>query len=254
MTIIRTLFSGISRRAIDLQRRDAETVVGWLEDDYHHLGITLVHDGHTIRDFRTYFQRYPWSTCPQAQDPLSGLIGKPLVSRASDIGKLTNMRLQCTHLFDLAGLLAAHALEGRDHRIFKVTVTAPNAHAGDDYRLRGILEDDGKQVLSWDVEGSVIVEPAAIAGQSTERGFREWTETMALVDAERALVLRRALFIAANRRFNRRGVMEADSIDFGAVCYTFQPETRKAAVRACENFHPFDDIPEQMLSLRDTKP
>ncbi|TAK53601.1 MAG: DUF2889 domain-containing protein [Gammaproteobacteria bacterium] len=250
----RTLFTGISRRAIDLQRWDPETVVGWLEDDYHHLGVTLAHDGTTIRDVRTDFRRHPWVTCPRAVEPLRELIGKPLVSRASEIGRLTDMRQQCTHFLDLVGLLAAHAFHEIEHRAFHAMVRAPNAAAGDDHRLRAALFEDGKEMMCWEVEGPTIMAPATAAGQSVERGFREWTETMTRTDAERALVLRRALFVATGRRFDRRAIQAAGSLDLGTVCYSFQPGVREMAVRAGDNFHPFDHAPEQMLALIGTCP
>ena len=87
-------FDGTYRRQIDLDAPDASTVVGWLEDESHHFGLTLVHDGTHICELRMAAPRYPWTTCAEAGRPLLALIGKPLVARASQLGTLADVRLQ----------------------------------------------------------------------------------------------------------------------------------------------------------------
>jgi hypothetical protein len=75
---------GIFRRQIDLRAWDGHTVVGWLEDEFHHFGVTLIHDGGHIRDVRVATPRHPWSTCAGAGVPLRALIGQPLTGRCAD--------------------------------------------------------------------------------------------------------------------------------------------------------------------------
>lgn len=36
---------GRLRRLFDLRQADERTVVGWIEGDFHHFGITLTHEG-----------------------------------------------------------------------------------------------------------------------------------------------------------------------------------------------------------------
>ncbi len=134
-----TGLAGRYRRLIDLRRQDDRTAVGWMEDDFHHFGVTVVHDGGVVVDVRAMAVRYPWTTCPGATEPLKALVGKPLVSRSSDIGGLIDMRVQCTHLFDLAGLVLAHAARGGDHRRYEVTVLdrAVTRLGADGIRRRG---------------------------------------------------------------------------------------------------------------------
>jgi len=79
---------------IDLRIVDARRAVGWLEDDFHHFGVTIEHEGGRVVDVRMAAPRTPWSTCPGAAKPLQALLGKPLVARASDVGSLLDMRLQ----------------------------------------------------------------------------------------------------------------------------------------------------------------
>ena len=61
---------GRARRLIDLQRWDNRTVVGWLEDDFHHFGVTVMHqEGHVV-DVAVAAPRHPYSTCPGSASAL----------------------------------------------------------------------------------------------------------------------------------------------------------------------------------------
>src|SRR5690554_4658629 len=114
-----TYGQGRMRRLIDLRCDDAHTAVGWLEDDFHHFGVTIKHDGNRVTGARMTAERYPWETCPGAAHPLKAIVGKPLISRASDIGRLLEMRQQCTHVFDLTGLVLAQAKKGHHQRRYE---------------------------------------------------------------------------------------------------------------------------------------
>jgi hypothetical protein len=245
-------FQGRFRRRIDLKRWDERTVVGWLEDDFHHFGMTLVHDGRTVTDIRAKAIRFPWTACPAADGHLKELIGQPLVDRISDIGRLLDMRVQCTHLFDLAGMVLAHARHGHGHRFFESTVTRVGPPE-DDLR-QAILTEGGAPVLTWDMRGgSDILGPQPFGGRSTDRGFREWTEGMEIEDADRAFILRRAVFVANGRIFTI-GPALAKDMGVPAVCHTYQPEVSRTAERVLNHIIPFDESGEDMLSLRHTMP
>lgn len=256
MTMRMVEFSGRFRRLIDLKAWDETTVVGWLEDDHHHFGVTLVHDGRVVKDVRIATPRHPWATCPSAGAPLRALIGQPLLGRCSDIGTLIDMRRQCTHLYDLTGLLLAHAYHRRDHRRYDATVVRldaiePSAPAG---WLHAELQLDGQKVLWWDISGETIMRPQACAGQPTDRGFREWIETMDEPDAEHAFVLRRAVFVSRSRTVDLSDVPSADAMNFPAVCHTYQQEQRVLAFAMPNSIRRFDKDPEAMLAQVDTKP
>src|SRR5215217_6421775 len=113
---------GRLRRLIDLDNRDAGRAVGWVEDDFHHVGVTVEHEGAIVKAVRVDPVRYPWATCAQVAAPLQALVGKPLVARSSDIGTLVEMREQCTHVFDLTGLVLAHIRRGGPARRYEVLV------------------------------------------------------------------------------------------------------------------------------------
>ncbi|MDY0012578.1 MAG: DUF2889 domain-containing protein [Rhodocyclaceae bacterium] len=258
MTIHFTDFEGTYRRLIDLKAWDPRTVVGWLEDDYHHFGITLVHDGARITDLRVAEPRYPWTACPGAAEPLKSLIGKPLFGRCADVGQYIDMRLQCTHLFDLAGLLAAHAYHQRDHHryhavVSRVDTVEPAAPKG---WVRGSLSRDGATSLAWDVEldSGAILQPAEAAGKSIDRGFREWIEGMDEARAEQAFVLRRAIFVSRGRKITLTEPHVANDMGMPPVCHNHQPGQRMASVRILESIRRFNAGPAGMLALVDTKP
>lgn len=249
-------FEGIFRRQIDLKAWDERTVVGWLEDESHHFGITLIHDGTRVRDLRVATPRHPWSTCADAGTPLRALIGQPLVHRCSAIGTLLDMQLQCTHLFDLTGLALAHAHARRHHRRYHGIVQPladliPDAPAA---ALRATLLRDGSEVLAWNLVDDTITAPAPYTGRSIFHGFREWSDTLEVDAAEKALVLRRVAFVAGGRRIDLKRARVAADMDPGPVCHTFQPEFRGISVRIRDAQLRFDDCPESMLRKATDKP
>ena len=228
-------FDGHAHRAIDIRATSDEEVVAWLEDDFHHFGVTLSHDGEVVTGVSMIARRYPYSTCPSAVEPIRDLIGAPLVKRASDVGRWINMRMQCTHIFDLAGLALAHAAARRMHRRYQTIV--------DDRHIvevlasgrrtlgsgRAVLLQDGVEVLVWDIDRHEITAPDEWIGQSLNKGFRGKTETLDIEPAEHANILRRAIMIAGGRSADRdTSLLPRENIKY-AVCHTYQPSQRPNA-------------------------
>jgi hypothetical protein len=250
------------RRKIELRRWARDTVVVWMEDDFHHFGVTLVHDGGQVRDIRGEMVRYPWSTCPGAAHKLRELIGKPLVSRASDVGRLIEMRVHCTHFFDLAGLAMAHAAHGRDRRLYDVVVLDRDVIAATEKTGLPLktgeglaaLWCDGQQVLRWHLDDQTIITPEASAGQSLQRGFREHTEAMEEEQAEYATILRRAVMVASGRLVDLLQFETAIELDSPPVCYSYQPERARIALHNHDSLRDYARSPEGMLAFRQRKP
>jgi len=250
-------FEGTFRRLIDLKTWDDETVVAWLEDDNHHFGLTLVHDGLVIKDLRAEMPRFPWGTCPGAVQPLRALIGRPLFGRCSEVGRYLDMRQQCTHLFDLAGLAAAHAFHHRVHHRYHAMVTRHDERepGGPPDWLHASLLRDEREVMWWNLCGATMMRPASAAGQSTDRGFREWTEKLDESSAEHAFVLRRAVFVARARTRNYTAARSPAEMGLPPVCHTHQPEIRPRARRVGDNYYiRWDAGSAGMLARADTKP
>lgn len=249
-------FEGIFRRQIDLRIWDEHTVVGWLEDEFHHFGITLVHDGEHIRDVRIAAPRPPWTTCSGAGEPLRQLVGRPLVARSSDVAAFADVRMQCTHLFDLASLLVAHAHGRREDIRYHGTVRRLDtleAGAPEEAR-RTTLYRNGREVMWWNLDDEHITAPAPYAGRSIAYGFRAWAEQRPVVEAEHALVLRRIAVASNGRRIPIEHLNNAAELGQGPICHTFQPGRSEVALPTQRSRRRFDHAEGDMLALATTKP
>ena len=250
---------GRLRRRIALHTQADGAVVAWVEDDFHHFGLTLEHDGGTVTNIASMAARAPWSTCPLASEPLRALIGKQMSQRASDIGTLIDMRMQCTHLFDLAGLAMAHACARRDRRDYEMLVP-DRACIGQVGRERqyeraiATLSRDGQPMLAIDFADPMILGPDAYAGRSFNAGFRAWIETLPLEEAEMLFVLRRAIMVAGGRMTDLDRFDHADDIGMPQVCYTMLPANRFTATRNKGTMRNYADSGEAMLGCKDIRP
>ncbi|WP_445948795.1 DUF2889 domain-containing protein [Sphingorhabdus sp.] len=251
---------GCLRRRIDIRRNSNGAVVAWLEDDFHHLGLTLEHDGERVTDIRVASERLPFTTCPLAEVSLKNLVGQELSRRSTDIGAMVKMREQCTHMFDLAGLAMAQAAAGRDHRHYEAIVADREIVAWEagTRRLLGPGEAwllcDNNEVLRWTVDQRAIIGPAEWAGQALVEGFRGRTEDMPIEQAEAASVLRRAIMVAGGRSFDPDTVTTAADRWQRGVCYTFLEENRADGLRNFGNALNYEDSGDGMLAKRAEKP
>lgn len=251
---------GRLRRLIDLQRWDESSVVGWVEDDFHHFGVTIEHAEGRVRAVRVVTERYPWATCTEVGAPLQALVGCAVPRRASDIGALVDMRAQCTHVFDLSGLVLAHISRADVHRRYEVLVSDPDVIRWEgEYRpvfgpLRAELIQDGAQVMHWEVSDNLIKTPAQFAGQSLGVGFRAWSEILDEASAEYATILRRAVLVAGGRAIDHDRIATAADMHQPALCYSFQPERRELAVRVVGQKRDYAASGRDMLSELDKKP
>jgi hypothetical protein len=217
---------------IDIQAGSAVEVTVWMEDNFHHFAVRLRHEGGKVLSVDAMSRRTPWSTCGAASTKLQELVGQNLVSRSSAIGDMLNMRMQCTHMFDLAGLALAAAANGVAHRVYRATVTLRQPlpvkggpHTGE--CVAGLCRD-GEEVLHWVVQDQAIVSPEP---RSLLRGFRAWTETLPIREAEDALVLRRAVDVSGGLSVDLDGIASPLELDMPAVCHSYQPDQAVLARR-----------------------
>jgi hypothetical protein len=241
-----------ARRAIDL-KTSGRSVVAWLEDDFHHFGIEMRHDGDKVIAVDGQAARFPRDTCPGAVGILQEVVGMPLDERSTALGQYTNMRFHCTHMYDLLGLAIAHAASGRQHRRYDAVVPDREPFGIVDMAsavggsTRPELYRDGERVMAWEVEGNMIKGPAPYAGISMGRGFRQWTETLNPEEAEAAHVLRRATLIALGRLVDLQDLPPEGVKGTVGVCHSFQPEVARRAVHVIGSTRDYSNDPQSLL-------
>jgi hypothetical protein len=220
---------GIYRRRLRI-----ETGPGWaraeLEDDPHRYGLTLRHDGTHITAIEGRALRTPWTACREALGVLDRLLGMALSPDPQQVYRQANGREQCTHLFDLAGLAAAHVARAIGKREYEAEVPCHDPGA----RREAVLRVDGHEALRWTLQRNTIVGPAPFSGQELG-GMMPWVKAR-FIDRDRfeaVLVLRRAVFVAGNRFFDLdRMARASDSGHVLGACYVFRPGVVERASRS----------------------
>ena len=194
-------------------------VVAALEDDIHCMSVALEHDGERITSVEGRMHRWPWTSCPGAAEVLQRtFVGAQLAKAARPKEKPAN----CTHLYDLAVLAAAHALAERPMR-YDIAVSDPV-----DGLVHAQLRCDAAPLLQWVLRDDVVIEPADAAG--TPLGaLRGWIDQLPSEMREAARLLQWASFIAHGRWIPME--RQSDATVMPAKCYSFQPEVAPHADR-----------------------
>ncbi|MFT3965537.1 MAG: DUF2889 domain-containing protein [Sphingobium sp.] len=197
-----------------------DRVTAALEDDYHCMAVTLVHDGRAVTAVEPVMERAPWTTCPGAPAKLvDTFTGVALSEVAARGGKQAN----CTHLHDLAVLAAAHWADAVPTR-YDIVVTDLR-----DGRNIAEIRRDSMAVHHWELDGGFTLRtPEAIAGQNLMK-LRGWIETLESHAKEAARLLQWGA-IVAHGRF-RPLEQQSDASKMPPNCYTFQPEMAAKAKR-----------------------
>lgn len=236
---------GAYRRQIRVRAREG-AVDADLEDDFHRFALRVEHDGQQVSAVPAAARRYPWTTCPGAAGVLDRLVGLPLTESHAAVRAYSSPRMHCTHLFDLAVVSIACARRGDAGVDYQVEV--PDDEGGGRV-VR--LSRDGELRLEWHLDGTQIVAPtsAPFAGVALLGGFGGWAESeLEPADAEAALVLRRAVFIAVGRRFEFERIESAAAFEqTPAACHSFNPGVREQAERVHGMVRDFSDRPADLL-------
>lgn len=223
----RPALQGAFNRAIAILPGDGEITV-LVEDDLHHMRVTLRHDGETVQHVDAEVIRAPWSTCPGAEVQLAATFHRIPLAEAAQVGA---KKQNCTHLFDLAVLGAAHALDDAPLR-YDLKVTDP---------VDGVREitirRDGDPAMHWTERDRCFTEPSVIAGRNLlELG--DWIASLPPADEEMARLLRGSAIISHGRQIPME--KQSDATKIPANCYTFQPETA-AKSRRINGIHDFTE-------------
>lgn len=193
-----------------------------VEDDYHCMSVLVHHDGNNALSVEADMRRAPWTTCPGAEAKLEQTFtGAALKDFAERGEKPAN----CTHLYDLAILAAAHAGDGRPS-VYDILVSDPV-----EGKRRAELRRNGKAVLAWTEVNFRIESPAELAGTSLDK-LRPWIETLDPAQQEAARLLQWGNMLANGRVIPLEN--QSDATRMPASCYTFQPERKQMAKRVGE--------------------
>jgi hypothetical protein len=195
-------------------------VSGELEDDYHRMSVTLIHDGRKVSRLEVEMERVPWTTCPGAAEQLQRTFTGVALA---DFAVRGEKRENCTHLHDLAIWAAAHAFDGAA-LVYDILVSDPM-----DGRRRVELRRDGAAVLGWSDAGNRIVEPAELAGVALDK-LRPWIESLPAEQREAARILQWGAIIAKGRSRSLENQSDASALGVGR-CYTFQAQRIAVAKR-----------------------
>lgn len=201
---------------------DERAVRAAVEDDFHCMSVTLHHDGACITRVEARTVRAPWTTCPGAEDVLvETFTGSSLEAAARRGLKQAN----CTHLYDLAVLAAAHAHDAGPCA-YDVLVADP---------VDGItwaeIRRDGTALLGLTIAGFTVTEPEAAAGKTLLQ-LRDWIAALPAVQREAGKILQWASLIAHGRQLPLEH--QSDATRMPPNCYTFQPDMAAQAVRVGE--------------------
>ena len=170
------------------------------------------------------------------------------------------MRQQCTHMFDLAGLVMAQLASGRRHRRYEAIVEDREIVGWEQGHRRLLgpgtarLLCDGREVLFWEIDRRAITGPGEWAGQPLVEGFRERTEAMDVEAAEHATVLRRAVMVASGRSLDPDLYPTARDRGQSGVCYTFLEENRDSGKRVFGNTLNYEASDAGMLARLAERP
>lgn len=195
------------------------SVCSEVEDDYHHMRVTIKHDGSTAHAVKAQLLRAPWTTCPGAVDKceqtFAGIVLSDFPSRREKAGN-------CTHLYDLALLGAAHAMD-RAVLVYDAYVSDPV-----DGRRHARIWRNDECVLEWYDKDYRVVAPAGPAGKKLH-DLRGWIDTLEPTRQEAARILQWVSLIAHGRIIPM--AQQSDASRMPPTCYTFQPERAVIAKR-----------------------
>jgi hypothetical protein len=186
---------------------------GAIEDDMHHFRIRFDHADGVIIAVRASAVRHPWTGCGGAP----GHIVERMTGEAlADVAGRDPME-HCTHMFDLAVLMAAHAKDSAAS-VFDMRVADPV-----DGRATATLHHDGEERLRLHLDGTVIAAPETFAGRDLKR-VSQWKRDLDPETAELMVMMRRAVYVSSARGYTMRpGITGPQSpLARHAPCYNYR--------------------------------
>lgn len=244
--------TGTYRRRI-LVRLDGSRAWGELEDDFHHFRVEIDLDDDAVVAVMGSGVRSPWTACLEAGEPLQALIGTPLTTGPLALAAL-DARQNCTHMFDLAGLVVTHAARGvGGDRLYDMAIDDP---AGGNGERAARLWRDGDLVLQWQLLDRKVLAPQEWIGAPLWNGFIPWAGRELDADTgEAAVALRRACDISRGRQGDLDLFDSAEQLLDGmsGICHAFQPQNARVALRHKGSGRDFTDHEDLLLGDFDSR-
>lgn len=188
-------------------------IAGAIEDDMHHFRIRFDHADGVIVAVQASAVRHPWTGCGGAP---GHIVERMTGERLSDVAGRDPVE-HCTHMFDLAVLMAAHA-DDSEPSTFDMQV-------GDriEGRTTATLARNGEERLRLLLDGSVIAAPDAFAGRDLKQ-VSKWKHDLDPEQAELMVMLRRAVYVSSARGYTMRPGMEGPQSPLArhAPCYNYR--------------------------------
>jgi len=238
---------GVFRRRILLRQVD-DGVHGLLEDCSHGFEVLVRHDGRQVTAVTGTAHRHPLTTCPGAIEPLQGLVGVRLDTAPSEITRQVDPRANCTHWYDLALLCIGHAGRAAPTRQYDVAI--PDLVDG---RNPARVFRDGQLVHDWEANGSSVVAPEELAGNSLFHGFAAWANVRFSGDEqEAAFVLHKGYFVSLARLYDHTATEGLPAGGFNmplGVCHSYSAEHIKHARMTQNRTRDFTDCEEKLLTF-----
>ena len=243
--------TGVYRRRIHVRATRDYSGTGELEDDFHHFRVDMGHDGSAVTEIVGSGIRSPWTMCLSAGDPLQMVIGTALATGPATLGAL-DAKANCTHMFDLAGLLVNQAARGVGERVYDMEVDDPDPGPGPgagDQHCR--LWRDGELLYDWHICGATVLGPPEWIDAPLWQGFIGWAGANLDDDAAEAAVALRRVIAISRGRFGDLDEMETAQplMDrLSGICHAFQPAHAPLAIRHRGSARDFTDHPELLLA------
>ncbi len=253
----RPVEGGTFRRRIVVREIDDRSATGELEDDFHHFRVDLHHDGVTVLGIDGSGMRGPWTTCMDAGEPLRAIEGLALSTHPTVLAG-ADARSNCTHLFDLAGLVITHAARGLDghdgaDRRYDIAITDDETGA-----RRVTLWRDGAATLLWQLRDGEIGWPDEWVGAPLRARFIPWACDRFAGDddaAEAAIVLRRAIDISRGRAMDLDCMETAEPLlsMMDGICHSMTAANAPVAIRSKGSARDFSDHAALLLGDFDSR-
>jgi hypothetical protein len=190
-----------------------------VEDDFHCMAVTVHHRDGVSTAVDADMLRAPWTTCPGAVEAIQHAFRGVALRDFDGHGDKT---LHCTHLYDLALLAAAHALD-EEPLVYDILVSDPV-----DGVRQAEIRRNSERVIGWSEAGFHVREPEECAGMRLDRLGR-WIATLEPSLREPARLLRWGNMLANGRTIPME--RQSDASRMPATCFTFQPHRAREARR-----------------------